>query len=211
MDKIRVLVIAGLVLVILVASITVVFLVRNNNEEPDNGDDMINPNVKVTGNLQDYINALTDNYYIKYSGKFRNNSGELVSAVVEYTKDGKNFALRSSELNMHMMCEQEKLYSISYDYKMIITMSKQSFDISEYNLVSDINQIFVKSYKESINSTEYDVEEYLFNGKTLKYYFKDSDIKLIRYDGGDIKIIRLEKKTNSELLVKPDGYTSVQA
>ena len=53
---------------------------------------------------------------------------------------------------------------------------------------------------------EYDVEEYLFNGKSLKYYFKDSGVKLIRYNGQDIKVIRLEKNTNKEMLIKPEGY-----
>jgi len=85
-------------------------------------------------------------------------------------------------------------------------MGKQSFDISEYNLVSDINQIYVNTYKEKLNNAEHTVEEYLFNGKVLKYYFKDNDIKLIKYDSQDIKVIRLEKNTNDELFVKPEGY-----
>ena len=100
----------------------------------------------------------------------------------------------------------KKLFSISYRYKMMIQMDRNHFDISEYNLASDINQIFVDSYKEKVNNIEYDVEEYLFKNKVLKYYFKDTVIKLIRYDGQDIKVIRLEKITNKEMLKKPEGY-----
>ncbi len=193
------------VFVMIAITITIVLIVKNDKQEID-VPVIPNPNVKVTGNLKEYIGNLTENYYIKYSGKFKDNSGELVDAIVEYTRDGESFALRSSELDIHMICEKEKLYSISYRYKMMIQMGRQSFDISEYNLVSDINQIFVNSYKEKVNNMDYDVEEYLFNGKGLKYYFKDSDIKLIRYDGQDIRVIRLEKTTNNEMLKKPEGY-----
>lgn len=204
MNKKKLLIIIIGILVVTAIGITIVLITKNNQpmEEPI----VINPNVKVAGKLKDYIINLSDNYYIKYSGKFKNNSDELVDAIVEYTKDGENFALRSSELDMHMICEKDKLYSISYRYKMMIVMGRRTFDISEYNLVSDINQIYVDSYKEKIKSTEYDVEEYLFNDKVLKYYFKGSDIKLIRYDNQDIKVIRLEKNTNKEMLKKPEGY-----
>lgn len=205
MDKKKLLIIIISVLVVIALTITIAVIVKKNQstDEPI----VINPNVKVTGSLKDYIGNLSDNYYIKYSGKFKNNSGELVNAIVEYTKAGENFGLRSSELDMHMICEKDKLYSISHRYKMMLLMGRNHFDISEYNLVSDINQIFVDSYKEKVNNIEYDVEEYLHNGKVLKYYFKDSTIKLIRYDGQDIKVIRMEKITNKEMLVKPEGYS----
>lgn len=206
MDKKKLLIIIIGALVIIAITTTVVLIIKNNKKPIDNPN-LTNPGVNVTGNLKEYIGNLSENYYIKYSGKFKNNSGELVNAIVEYTKEGENFALRSSELDMHMICEKEKLYSISYRYKMMILMGRQSFNISEYNLVSDINQIFVSSYKEKVNSTEYDVEEYTYNGKVLKYYFKDGSIKLIRYDGQDIKVIRLEKITNKEMFVKPEGYS----
>jgi len=205
MNKSKVIIGIICVLVVLAITVTVVLIKKNNNQSIDETV-KVNPNVKVTGNLKDYIANLPENYYIKYSGKFKNNSGEFVNAIVEYTKNKENFALRSSELGMHMICEQDKLYSISSRYKIIMLMGKQSFDISEYNLVSDINQIYVNTYKEKLNNAEHTVEEYLFNGKVLKYYFKDNDIKLIKYDSQDIKVIRLEKNTNDELFVKPEGY-----
>ena len=205
MNKKKLLIIIISVLVIVAITIAVILIIKNSKKTIDNPNLTI-PSANVTGNLEKYIENLSDNYYIKYSGKFKNNSGELVNAIVEYTKDGENFALRSSELDMHMICEKDKLYSISYRYKMMVLMGRNLFNISEYNLVSDINQIFVNGYKEKVNNTEYDVEEYKFNGKVLKYYFKDSSIKLIRYDGQDIKVIRLEKNTNQEMLIKPEGY-----
>ncbi len=208
MDKKKILTVIIGVLVILAITITVILVVAFE-KQPVDEPVIANPNIKVTGNLKDFIDKLPQNYYIKYSGKFKNNSDEYVNAIVEYTKDGENFALRSSELDMHMICEKDKLYSISYRYKMMMLMSRHSFDISEYNLVSDINQIYVNSYQEKLNNTEHNVEEYLFNSKVLKYYFKDNDIKLIRYDGQDIKVIRLEKITNKEMLIKPEDYKVV--
>ena len=205
MDKKRMIIVIIGILVLLAIAITVIIVVKYK-KQPVDEPVVVNPNIKVTGNLKEFIDNLPQNYYIKYSGKFKNNFGELVDAIVEYTKDGENFALRSSELDMYMICEKENLYSISHRYKMMIRMGRQSFDISEYNLVSDINQIYINGYQEKLNNTEYNVEEYLFNGKVLKYYFKDNDIKLIRYDGQDIKVIRLEKTTNKEMLVKPEGY-----
>ena len=205
MDKKKLLIGIICIIVILAIIITVVLIVKRD-EKPVDEHVIPNTNIKVTGKLKEYLDNLSENYYIKYLGKFKNNLGEHVDAIVEYTEDGENFALRSSELDMHMICEKDKLYSISYRYKMMLLMQKQSFDISEYNLISDINQIYVNSYKEKVNQTEYEVEEYLFNGKVLKYYFKDNDIKLIMYDGQEIKVIRLEKVTNKEMLLKPEGY-----
>ena len=205
MNKKKLFVIIICTLVVIAITITAILITKKDNQ-PIANPIIPNPNVKVTGKLREYIDNLQENYYIKYSGKFKNNFGELVNATVEYTKAGENFGLRSSELDMYMICEKDKLYSISHRYKMMILMGRKNFDISEYNLVSDINQIFISSYKEKVGSVEYDVEEYLFNGRVLKYYFKDGDIKLIKYDGQDIKIIRLEKNTNNEMLVKPEGY-----
>lgn len=206
MDKKKVLIIVTSILVVLAITITVI-LIPKQDDKPIDKPVVPNPSVKVTGKLKEYIVGLTNNYYIKYYGEFKNNNGEFVNSILEYTKNGENFGLRSSELDMHMICEKDKLYSISERYKMMILMGRETFDISEYNLVSDINQIYVNSYKEKVNNTEYDVEEYLFKEKVLKYYFNESDIKLIKYDGREIKILRLEKNTNNEMLVKPQDYT----
>lgn len=207
MDKKRLLVIIGVILVAIAIIVTTILFVINKDKQVIDEYDVVDNNIKVTNKLEEYIANLTDNYYIKYSGKFKNNSGELVNAIIEYTKAGDKFAFRSNEINMHLICENETLYSISHSYRLIISMHKKSIDTSEYNLASDIGQMFVKSYKEIIGNTEYDVEEYLYNGNVLKYYFKDNDIKLIRYNGQDIRIVRLEKQTNAELLVKPSGYS----
>lgn len=172
---------------------------ENKNNQVDIGDEFVSK-------LQQYLEILGNNYYIKYSGKFKNNSGEKISAIVEYTKSDSDYGLRSSELEMQLIWEGQKLYSISNKYKMIVEMGRDSIDISEYNLVSDIGQIYVKSYIEKIGNIEYDVEEYLFNEKNIRYYFIGNDIKIIRYDGEDIKVIRLEKNTNAELLKKPTDY-----
>ena len=110
---------------------------------------------------------------------------------------------------MHIVCEKETLYNIVNRYEMIVEMDRKNFDINEYNLASDFGQVFVKSYKEKLNNTECDVEEYVLNSNTIKYYFVGNDIRLIRYKNQDIKIIRVEPKVNSTLLVKTEGYTNV--
>lgn len=207
MNKKKLLIIMSIAIVIIAAIvITIIVIKKPKGEELNNN--VINHSVKVIGNLEQYISNLTNNYYIKYSGKFRNNSGELVDAIVEYTKSGDNFAFKSTELDMHLVCEGQTLSTVSDRYKIIVEMPKTSLDTSEYNLASDIGQTYVDSYKEKIGSTEYAVEEYSYNGKVLKYYFKDNDIKFIRYNGEDIRIIRLEKNTNNDLLVLPKGYTN---
>lgn len=207
MKKKKLLIALIIILVITIAIVTVVIVKNINSDEPSNNN-VINHSIKVTGKLQSYIANMGDNYYIKYSGKFRDDTDNLVQSIVEYTKSGEDFALRSTEMNMYLICEKDTISTISHRYKMIVDMPKTSFNISEYNLVSNIGQVYVDTYKEKIENTEYDVEEYLYNGKTLKYYFKEEDIRLIRYDGEDIKIIRLETKANTELLTKPTGYTN---
>lgn len=210
----------GVILVIVIAVIIgIVILISNvlkspndvnndnhNNNTPNNS--VINKEAKLTGKLADYIKDLTENYSIKYHGKFKNVSGEMVESIVEYTTNGKDYALRTTDLDIDLICRGTTLYSISHRYKMIVEMDKSNVDISEYNLVSDIGQTFVKTYKESINGTEYEVAEYDYNSNPIKYYFKQNDVKLIRYNSEDISIIRVEKKTNNELFVKPEGYSN---
>ena len=210
MKKKRIIAFSVILIVVAIVSGIVICIIKNDVPN-DIGKNNEIPTVTTNGKLQDYIANLTDNYYIKYHGKFKNNSGDLVNAIIEYTKDGEKCAFRSTELDMHLVCDKDKLYSISHRYELIVSMNKQNLDVREYNLASDIGQVFVKSYKENVDKKEFDVEEYLFNGNTLKYYFKDSDIKLIKYNGEDIKIIRVEKQTNSEMLVKPDWYKIKQS
>lgn len=201
-----------IILVLLIAIVSVVVIVnsmknnQNNNTGVNNNE--AGQNANLSSKMSEYMNSLTDNYYIKYSGSFKNNYGEVVNTVIEYTKAGKNYALKATDLDMHIICENDTLYSISHIYQMIVSMNKESVDIREYNLVSNIGQNFVKEYKEVVNNIEYDVEEYDFKGNIIKYYFYANDIKLIKYNLNEIKIIRVEKNTNNNLFVKPQGYTN---
>ena len=210
MKKKSILVIIGIILVIIISAIIILLTTNKpSNEVPktNNENKVINSQVKVTGKLAQYLTALTENYYIKYSGNFKDNNGDKVNAIVEYTKDGQSFGLRIDELEVQMICDGKNLYSISNRYKIIVQMAKESFDIGTYNLISDMGQIYVTSYTEKINNKKYDVEEYSYNGKPIKYYFKEEEIKLIKYDNEDISVIRLERKTNNSLLVKPKDYS----
>lgn len=196
------------IITVVIAVTTVVLLVINSSKEENTVEENKNNySIKVQGKLEEYIRKLSDNYYIKYSGKFKNNSEELTQAIVEYTKSGESFGLRSSELNMHIICNGKVLNTISDRYKLIVEMPKEHLDVKEYNLVADIGQVFVKEYKENIGSNEYDVEEYLLDNNPLKYYFKEQDIKYIKFEESLISIIRLELKTNQELLDMPTGYS----
>lgn len=208
MKKNTKMIIIGLAILIIVALVIgiVIKAINRNGKNEDLGNNTIDYAVKDTGNLEEYIKNMGNNYYIKYSGKFKDNNGKYVQTVIEYTKDQDNFALRSSDLNMHIICEKEKLYTISSRYKLIVEIGKDSFNTSEYNLASDIGQVFVKAEREKVSGTEYDVEEYLYNGKSLRYYFKEGNLRFIRYDSQEIRIIRLEKESNKELLTKPSGY-----
>jgi len=211
MKKKKLLIIVGVIILIIAIGVTIFFCVKKDNNNNQSNEDMLNngvPNtgLEVTGKLKEYIINLGDDYYIKYSGKFKNNSGELVQAIVEYTKSGKNFAVRSSELDMHLICIGDNIYTISSRYELIVKMPKEHVDISEYNLVSDLGQAFAYEYKEKINNIEYDVEEYVHNGKTLKYYFNGNDVKIINYDGLETKIIRVENRANTDILTIPTSY-----
>lgn len=217
----KLLIIIAIVLIAVVIVTSVIIIVKKTNDEKkynDNNDGVVNngvensgntENLRVTGKLAKYIQGLTNNYYIKYSGNFMGDSGKTINTIVEYTKSKEDFAIRVNDLNIHLICEDDKLYSISSQYKMIVQMNKESFDITQYNLASDMGQTFVKSYKEILNNVEYDVEEYTYNGTTIKYYFISNDLKIIRYNLEDIKVIRVEKNTNTTLLKKPEGYSIV--
>jgi len=208
----KILIIVGIVLLLVVGIVVSGIIIKKINVKDINkgeNNNVFNQDIKVAGKLAEYIRGLTSNYYIKYSGNFKNNSGNTLNAIVEYTTNGKDFALRATNLGIELIYENDKLYSIVHNYKMIIEMNKESFDITEYNLVSDMGQTYVKSYNENIGSTTYDVEEYVYNGNTIKYYFKEKDIKLIRYNSEDIRIIRVEKNTNTELFVRPKGYSNI--
>lgn len=217
LNKGKKIIILSIVLLLIVVGVTII-RVKYINKEPTNPgpnpsqngqEGSNNSELKVTGKLLEFIKGLENNYYIKYSGKFKNSLGQKQTAFVEYTKNGQDYALIANDLDIQLVCEGNTLYSISHIYKMIVKMNERHFDISEYNLISDIGQTYVKSYKEKIKKIEYDVEEYDFNGKAIKYYFIGNDIKLIKYDTDDISVVRVEKKTNKQLFVKPKGYTNV--
>lgn len=198
--------IIGIILVAIVITLVILAIVLKPDTSQEENNNPVQYIPEGESKLEKYINSLTNNYYIKYSGKFKNNYGEFVNAIVEYTKSDKNFGLRSTELHMHIICESERLYTISSRYKLIIEMGKDSIKTNEYNLVSNFGQEYVNMYQETVKSKKYDVEEYRHNGKILKYYFSGDDVKYIQYDNQEIRVIRVEKKTNTEILVKPTGY-----
>jgi hypothetical protein len=210
MNKKNIIIITSIIVLIIGIAIIVGITTNKPNDEipQENGkNNTINSDIKITGKLAEYMKSLSDNYYIKYLGNFKDTNSETVNTIVEYTKDGQSFGLRIDELEVQMIYDGKDLYSISNRYKIIVQMGKESFDIGEYNLVSDIGQTYINSYTEKVKNKKYDVEEYAYNGKTLKYYFIDNDIKLIKYDDRDISVIRVEGKPNSALLTKPEGYT----
>ena len=197
--------------IVLIAAITTTIIIITNKEDEVVDNVLIDHSVKVTGKLQNYIAKMGENYYIKYSGTFKDITDKLVKGIVEYTKSGENYGLRSTELDMYLICEGDTLYSISHRYKMMVDMSRDSFNISTYNFASNIGQVYVDTYKEKIDNVECEVEEYQYNGKELKYYFIEDNIRLIKYDGQEIRIIRLENKANQELLTKPTGYKGAES
>lgn len=206
MKKNKIMKIIIIILIIIILGGGVFFVVKNL---PDDNVDIYKEEneTKITGLLKDYINSLNDNYYIKYSGKFHDNNSKLVQAVIEYTKEGEDFGIKSIELDMHLIGDNKKMYTISDKYKLMVELPIDTLNINEYNIISDFGQEYVKTYEEKLNKIKYTVEEYLYNGKQVKYYFKDKELKVITYDGQEISVIRVELKAKIELLEKPDGYT----
>jgi len=206
MKKNKIMKIIIISLIVIILSVAIFFVVRNLPSEnvdiyKEKGE------IKITGLLKEYMTSLKDNYYIKYSGKFHDNNSKLVQAVIEYTKEGKNFAIKSIELDMHLIGDDSKIYTISDKYKLMVELPKDTLNINEYNFISDFGQEYVKTYEEKLNKVKYTVEEYMYNGKQVKYYFKDNEVKVITYDGQEINVIRVELNAKTELLEKPKGYT----
>lgn len=206
----KIAIIISIIIVVVVAIVSILIIVnRLNSTDIDNdweNEVPGNANSELTGKLAEYIKSLSDNYNIKYSGNFKNDLGQKANTIVEYTKNGENFALRISELDVHLICEGAKLYSISNKYEVVVQMSRASYNISEYNLASNIGQTYVKSYKSKVENEEYDVEEYTYNNEKIKYYFQGKDLKFIRYKSEDIKVVRVEKNVYTTLFNKPEGY-----
>ena len=192
-----------------ILGLIVFFIIKKINSVPTNNNitnEVNQSNVEVTGKLLNYIDKLKDNYYIKYSGSFKDNSGEYKQAIVEYTKLNDKFAIKSAELDMNVVYDGKNINSVSDKYNIIVKMVQTAFNLNEYHLVQNIGQTYVKSYKDYISGKLYDVEEYKLYDNTYKYYFKENDLKMIEYNGKTIKILRVENDTNAEMLVLPEGY-----
>ena len=161
---------------------------------------------KITGKLKTYIEMLGDNYYIRYSGNFYDQTDTLVKAIIDYTKKGSDFAIKSTELNVRVVYNKQVAYTMSDRYKLIATVPVSSIDIKDYNLASDIGQEFVKQNRETINGQTYDIEEYVYNNNVLKYYFDKSELKIIKFNDNEIRIMRYQKKVNNDLFEIPNDY-----
>ena len=88
-------------------------------------------------------------------------------------------------------------------------MPKSAINITMYNPVDDFGQKYVKSYKESIDGKEYDVEEYSYGDSVIKYYFLNDAIKIVNFNGNVIKVISIENEVNKDLFNEPTGYKVV--
>lgn len=210
--KLVIILIVTIVLIAICIGLVMIFNKKQNTNVGTNNNESQNvQQVKVTGKLKEYIERLNENYYIKYSGKFKDEKSTLKQAIVEYTLKGSDFAIRSTEINLQMVCMNDVLSSISNRYKIVVEMSRNSFDTTEYNLASDFGQTFVKSSKEKLNEIEYDVEEYKHFDNNIKYYFLEDNLKFIMYNEEQIKILRLEYKTNNEMFTIPSNYEKLIA
>ena len=201
------------IIVVLIVAVGVgiaIFLVnKNNNTDEPTKTNNYGKITNIEGKIKEYLSGLGNNYAIKYSGKFEDNSGERITALVEYTKDMDNYAIKSNELDLYIVYEEGKARSISNRYKMVAKIPASGIDITKYNYVSDFGQEYVRTYDEEIEDKYYQVEEYKKDEDVIKYYFLDSEIKIIKYNDETIRVIRVEKKTNRELFEVPNGYKEV--
>ena len=207
LSKKRVLIIIVSIILIGVVSAVIFLIPKGNNYEVEIQNKKAN--VKVTGKLEKVLNNLNDNYTIKFSGIFLNEQEEVVNSIVEFTKYKDNFAIKSDELGIYFVCENDKVKSISTRYKMIAIMPKSAIDVTMYNPVQDFGQRFNKESKDNIDGKEYEVEEYIYNDIVIKYYFFNDDIKIIKYNERVIKVIRIENVVNKDLFNVPTSYKVV--
>ena len=207
----KVLIILIVLVIVIIGTIITMLLVNKD----DINNEFINPygetqaDIRVTGRLKTLLEGLGNNYQIKYSGKFKNETGEEVQAIVEYTRRESDHALKANELEMHLVKEGDILNSVSKRYQMIVKMRPTSFDISTYNLISDMGQTYIKSSKKKLDGKNYDVEEYKLNENSIEYYFLDGQIKRIMYNDKEIKVLRVEKNVNTLLFDLPRDYSIV--
>lgn len=209
MNKKRLIIIVTILLVAIIIGVVVYFVTKGNDTNINNPSNEEKPQLQVTGKLLNYLGSLTDNYYIKYSGKFVDDLGGYKEATVEFTKSKEKFAVKSAELNMNIVYDGEKINGISSRYNRVVQMSKSSFNLNKYHLAADIGQTYIKSYEEKLDGMNYDVEEYSYYQDSLKYYFKDDVLKIIKYNDMTIKVIRMEKITEQSMLKIPDNYEIV--
>lgn len=208
MNKKKWIITGSIVLAIILVILTVVIIVSKNKNETTNVPE--DNYVRSENRLLKYIDSLGDNYYIYYSGEFENTSSDTVKASIYYSFDNGSFAMKSEELNIHIVFKENKLYNISHIYGLIVVMDKEAVDISKYNLISTEKKDFVRESSED----NYIVEEYFMKDTTVKYYFEENTLKKIKVGKeGVFKDISftVEKNTRQDIFVIDDSYEKMYA
>lgn len=198
--------IAAIILIALVITVIIIML-------KDNKSDTNIPSgntVQSENRLGKYISSLKDNYYIYYSGDFENISSDTVKASIYYSKSGDSFALKSDDLNIHIVFKESKLYNISHTFRFIVVMDKEAVDISKYNLIS----LDKKEYIHGVQEDDYYVEEYKMGEKIVKYYFEDTNLKKIQIGkNGEFRDVSftVESNTRQDVFVINEDYEKTYA
>lgn len=204
----KIILIAGIILFIALISVGI-FIVVKNKKDKENEIGSISfpfPQEYEETKLSEYIQKLGDNYSIKYSGTFKNNEGKDIKTVIEYTKDKENFAIKSSDLDLHVVCADGVVNSVSNRWKAIIEMPERSFDSYRYNLILNAGQTYLRHFATKENKITYYVEEYKYKEDVVQYYFLEDTVKFVKVNDNKIDIIRVENVTNKDLFTLPKGY-----
>lgn len=211
MNKKKFIIVILAIALVVVLAVIIVHYTKNNQNLIDSKKENI---VSGESRLKNYIASLKENYYIYYTGEFKDINGIYKKASIYFSKSGKNYAIKSDDLSLHVVLKENKLYNISHTYKMVIVMNKDSLNLAGYNLISLDGKEYVKSKQEKIEKTLYYVEEYKTNEENISYYFAGDSLKKIQIqrDGKEQNVLfTVENTTRQDLFVINEDYEMTYA
>lgn len=159
--------------------------------------------------LKSYIDSLKDNFYAYYTGEFKDINGTYKKASIYYCKNGKNYAIKSDDLGLHVVLNKNKLYNISHIYKMIIVMNENALDLSSYNLISLDGKQYLNARIEKADGVSYYVEDYKTTNESISYYFIENSLKKIQIQRNEKKqniVFSVENSIRQDLFIINENY-----
>lgn len=205
------------IIVILSIGLIMYKYIKDRVKDNINGENKVVETEKLLGK---YVNILSGNYYIRYSGKFKNLSGDEQQATVEVSKKDKSIAMNSSELGIGFIDNGEVSYSISHRSKTVIKISNSNQlekDVDDYIFIKNVENFeneYLGSGEEKIDGVKYEYEDYKESENAiLRYYFLRGELKYIKLSKNDnetiVQVIDINNKSKENLFKVPSGYKNL--